>query len=85
MKTFFPDCKSVIAAVSGAACDVAVEQFDILYFGNRHLYVFSTPGHTAGCISLVLDDNTAVFTGDALLIRGCGRTVSSQLPCCISS
>ena len=26
------------------------------------------------CTSLVLDDRTAVFTGDTLFIRGCGRT-----------
>ena len=32
----------------------------------------ATPGHTAGCVSYVFDDK--VFTGDALLIRGCGRT-----------
>ena len=31
-------------------------------------------GHTAGCFSYVLDDQSMVFTGDALLIRGCGRT-----------
>jgi hypothetical protein len=36
----------------------------------------STPGHTAGCFSFVLDDFSLVFTGDTLLIRGCGRTVS---------
>ena len=29
-------------------------------------------------MSLVLDDHTAVFTGDALLIRGCGRTDFQQ-------
>jgi sulfur dioxygenase len=34
--------------------------------------VRATPGHTAGCVSYVFDDK--VFTGDALLIRGCGRT-----------
>jgi glyoxylase-like metal-dependent hydrolase (beta-lactamase superfamily II) len=27
-----------------------------------------------GCTSFVLDDASMVFTGDALLIRGCGRT-----------
>ncbi|MCX7961106.1 MAG: MBL fold metallo-hydrolase, partial [Burkholderiales bacterium] len=43
-------------------------------FGRRHLRVVETPGHTAGCVSYVLDDETMAFTGDALLIRGCGRT-----------
>ena len=27
-----------------------------------------------GCVSYLLDDGSMVFTGDALLIRGCGRT-----------
>jgi sulfur dioxygenase len=35
--------------------------------------VRSTPGHTDGCISFVLDDQSMAFTGDALLVRGCGR------------
>jgi sulfur dioxygenase len=43
-------------------------------FGRRSLEVRATPGHTGGCLSYVLDDQSMVFTGDALLIRGCGRT-----------
>jgi rhodanese-related sulfurtransferase len=38
----------------------------------------ATPGHTEGCISLVIDDQSMVFTGDSLLIRGCGRTDFQQ-------
>lgn len=40
----------------------------------RYLEARATPGHTAGCMTFVLDDKSACFTGDALLIRGCGRT-----------
>jgi sulfur dioxygenase len=40
--------------------------------------VRATPGHTDGCLSFVLDDHTMAFTGDALLIRGCGRTDFQQ-------
>jgi rhodanese-related sulfurtransferase len=36
--------------------------------------VRATPGHTNGCLSFVLADHSMVFTGDALLIRGCGRS-----------
>jgi len=43
-------------------------------FGKRSLEVRATPGHTGGCLSYVLDDRSMAFTGDALLIRGCGRT-----------
>ena len=32
-----------------------------------------TPGHTAHCVSYVFD-NKMIFTGDALFVRGCGRT-----------
>lgn len=43
-------------------------------FGDQSLTVIATPGHTAGYILLVLADKSMVFTGDSLLIRGCGRT-----------
>ena len=46
---------------------------DRVRFGGRHLAVLATPGHTDGCLTFVLDDQSAAFTGDALLIRGCGR------------
>jgi sulfur dioxygenase len=46
---------------------------DRIPFGRRHLEVRSTPGHTDGCLTFVLDDQTIAFTGDALLVRGCGR------------
>jgi sulfur dioxygenase len=42
-------------------------------FGGRYVEVRSTPGHTDGCLSFVLDDRSMAFTGDALLVRGCGR------------
>jgi len=47
-------------------------------FGHRHLEVRATPGHTSGCLTFVLDDHSMAFTGDALLIRGCGRTDFQQ-------
>ena len=47
---------------------------DRVEFGKRHLQVCATPGHTSGCVTYVLDDRAMAFTGDALLIRGCGRT-----------
>ena len=46
---------------------------DRLTFGGRWLEVRATPGHTNGCLSFVLDDQTLAFSGDALLVRGCGR------------
>jgi len=46
---------------------------DRVAFGGRQLEVRATPGHTDGCLSFVLDDHRLAFSGDALLVRGCGR------------
>jgi glyoxylase-like metal-dependent hydrolase (beta-lactamase superfamily II)/rhodanese-related sulfurtransferase len=54
--------------------DVALEPGAEVRFGNEMLRVRATPGHTSGCVSLVMADESAVFTGDALLVRGAGRT-----------
>lgn len=43
-------------------------------FGGFELETRFTPGHTAGCVSFVAHDPGMAFTGDALLVRGCGRT-----------
>ena len=58
--------------------DRALKQGDRIEFGHHYLQVLETPGHTDGCISLVSDDRHRVFTGDCLLIRGCGRTDFQQ-------
>ena len=78
LKKIFPECKSAIAEVSQAASDVKLRDFSSIFIGNRHVYCLSTPGHTDGCMSFVLDDKSMVFTGDTLLIRGCGRTDFQQ-------
>lgn len=51
---------------------------DKILFGNRYLETRATPGHTDGCLTYVLDDHSMAFTGDCLLIRGCGRTDFQQ-------
>lgn len=58
--------------------DQQVDDEDYIEFGSERLQVIATPGHTAGCISLVLIGHGIVFTGDSLLIRGCGRTDFQQ-------
>jgi glyoxylase-like metal-dependent hydrolase (beta-lactamase superfamily II)/rhodanese-related sulfurtransferase len=47
---------------------------DVVRFGSLALEVRETPGHTEGCLSFVTEDHKMVFTGDALLVRGAGRT-----------
>lgn len=70
--------KSVLAKNSGVDCaDICVVHGDTVEFGGQTLEVRETPGHTDGCLSYLLRDDQGparVFTGDALLIRGCGRT-----------
>ncbi|CAM9240362.1 unnamed protein product [Choristocarpus tenellus] len=74
LKSLVPGTQSVISAVSGADADVKISEGDRIEFGSRFLEARSTPGHTAGCMTYVLDDKSACFTGDTLLVRGCGRT-----------
>lgn len=58
--------------------DRYLEHGDRVEFGKRYLEVRATPGHTDACLTLVLDDESRAFTGDALLIRGAGRTDFQQ-------
>jgi len=69
----------LIAKQSGAeGADRYLEHGDRVGFGKRYLEVRATPGHTDGCMTYVLDDESRAFTGDALLIRGAGRTDFQQ-------
>ncbi|XP_023683036.1 persulfide dioxygenase ETHE1, mitochondrial isoform X1 [Paramormyrops kingsleyae] len=71
-------CKSAISLHSGAMADIQLSEGDCITFGKHSLVVRETPGHTDGCVTLVLNDQSMAFTGDALLIRGCGRTDFQQ-------
>ena len=55
-----------------ACADVGIEEGRPLRVGSIHLQPLHTPGHTPGHFAYRLDDR--LFTGDALLIEGCGRT-----------
>lgn len=60
--------------VAAENADVYLKHGDHIRFGQRYLSVRETPGHTNGCLTYVLDNESKAFTGDCLLIRGCGRT-----------
>jgi glyoxylase-like metal-dependent hydrolase (beta-lactamase superfamily II)/rhodanese-related sulfurtransferase len=51
---------------------VQLNDGDTLEFGDEKIRALHTPGHTAGSMCFVWRDH--VFTGDTLLINGCGRT-----------
>jgi len=63
----------VYGAGSRVPCaDISAKDGEELTFGDFTIKVLSTPGHTNGCTSYYIEG--MVFTGDAMLIRGCGRT-----------
>ncbi|MEM1416424.1 MAG: MBL fold metallo-hydrolase, partial [Myxococcota bacterium] len=71
--------KIAVGAATGAkGADVYLGDGDALAFGRHRLVARATPGHTDGCTTYVLEDQCLAFTGDALLIRGAGRTDFQQ-------
>ena len=52
--------------------DVGIEEGKPFQIGGIYLQPLHTPGHTDGHFAYLFNDR--VFTGDALLIEGCGRT-----------
>lgn len=74
LKKLIPGCKSIISQASGASADIHIQEGDEIEFGRHSLKVLATPGHTNGCVTYHIPEQGIAFTGDALLIRGCGRT-----------
>ena len=73
-------------AAAVKSIDIQLNDGDELTLGQYHIKAISTPGHTSGCMSYYIGGeaidgetfNGTVFTGDTLLIRGCGRTDFQQ-------
>lgn len=64
-----------IGVSTGAdGADRGLEDGEEIAFGAHRLRTMATPGHTSGCVTYVLDDESCAFTGDCLLVRGTGRT-----------
>lgn len=57
-----------------ARADAQIGEDETLSVGCFNLSFIHTPGHTSGCLCIVDHENRRVFTGDTLLVRGCGRT-----------
>ncbi|MEN0059644.1 MAG: MBL fold metallo-hydrolase [Bdellovibrio sp.] len=69
--------KTAASKESGISCiDISLEDGQELLLGDKKIHVIATPGHTNTCLSYLFGNR--VFTGDALLIRGCGRTDFQQ-------
>ena len=70
-----PGSRIAVSAASGAeGADLYLQPQEKVQFGARYVEARSTAGHTNACLTYVLDDRSMAFTGDALFIRGCGRT-----------
>jgi len=70
-------CKVIFPEVEKPECaDHGVKEGTLFRVGSIVLEPLFTPGHTSHHHAYLLDDDTRkmVFTGDALLIDGCGRT-----------
>jgi sulfur dioxygenase len=65
--------KVVLQQASNASCaDILAKDGDVLTLGDKEIKVMHTPGHTDADATFQIEG--AVFTGDALFVRGCGRT-----------
>jgi len=65
--------KIAVPAFDRLPCaDVGIEEGTLFRLGSIQLQPLHTPGHTAGHFAYRFGDR--IFTGDALLIEGCGRT-----------
>ncbi|WP_374676126.1 MBL fold metallo-hydrolase [Ideonella sp.] len=74
LRRVWPDtaCTALGAPSDATGYQRALQDGDCLTFGHEALRVIATPGHTPGHMSFLWRGR--VFTGDALLIGGCGRT-----------
>jgi len=64
--------KTAASAIGAPCVDVHFQPGDEIRLGDTTISVLATPGHTDDSVSYRIPG--AVFTGDALLVRGCGRT-----------
>ena len=70
-------CQVVFPALDGLNCaDIGVQEGQAFRLGNLELWPLYTPGHTDHhhAYLFALDARSMLFSGDALLIDGCGRT-----------
>src|SRR5687768_14270695 len=70
--------RTVVGKRGGAEADRLVDHGEAVRFGHQVLEVRATPGHTSGDVVYVAGDLSRAFTGDTLLVRGCGRTDFQQ-------
>ena len=88
VRAAFPEIRVVGPAKEAArigALDVEVSEGDFVEIGALRARVIETPGHTAGQVAYVFDEDEIAFTGDTLFSLGCGRVFETPLPVMWSS
>ena len=69
--------KTAVSAEAHVDCvDIPLTDQQELKLGDKTIKAISTPGHTNTCMTYTFEN--MIFTGDVLLIRGCGRTDFQQ-------
>jgi sulfur dioxygenase len=72
LKNKYKNAQIVLGEGNEIECaDIFLKDGESLTFGGFEITAIHTPGHTSGCTSYALEN--MVFSGDALLIRSCGR------------
>lgn len=67
-------CEGIVPEHADVACaNRFVADGEVLRVGEIEIQAIATPGHTDSHMAYLVN-GTQVLTGDALLIRGCGRT-----------
>jgi len=65
-------CQTVVSETGPESADLRLRQDATVRIGTVTIRAIATPGHTDDSMSFAVDGH--VFTGDTLLVRGCGRS-----------
>lgn len=82
VRAAFPELRVVGPAKEAqriGGLDLEVSEGDFVRIGGVEARVIETPGHTAGQIAYVFDEDQIAFTGDTLFSLGCGRVFETPL------
>ncbi len=67
-------CQGIVPKLAQIACaDMFIADGETINLDSVRIQAIATPGHTDSHMTYLVND-THLLTGDALLIRGCGRT-----------
>ena len=82
LRARFPKLKVVGPAKEAArisGLDVQLSEGDYAHVGRLEAKVLETPGHTAGHITFLFEEDEIAFAGDTLFALGCGRVFETPL------